>query len=67
MSLEEPPEVEANGGQGAEESPRRSTKKLTVYPSTSEAIPLKEMETEPSKTVHVSDTFDDPVIETRGK
>lgn len=67
MSLEEPPAVDANGG--LDESPRRSTKKMTVYPSTSETIPLKEIGTEPSKTVHVSDTFEDPepVIETRGK
>ena len=59
MSLEEPPEV--NGGQTADGSPRKSPKKMTVYPSTSEDIPLKEMGTEPSKTVRVSESYEDAI------
>ena len=63
MSLEEP--LAGNGGPGVD-SPRRSPKKLTVYPSSnSEAIPLKEINNEPSKTVKVSDSYED-AIETPG-
>uniref|UniRef100_A0A1X7UDM9 Uncharacterized protein n=2 Tax=Amphimedon queenslandica TaxID=400682 RepID=A0A1X7UDM9_AMPQE len=59
MSSEEPPEV--NGGQKADGSPRKSPKKMTVYPSTSEDIPLKEIRTEPSKTVRVSESYEDAI------
>ena len=62
MSLEEP--LAGNGGPGVD-SPRRSPKKMTVYPSNSEAIPLKEINNEPSKTVKVSDSYED-AIETPG-
>lgn len=59
MSSEEPQEV--NGEQGGDQSPRKSLKKMKVYPSTTEDIPLVEMGTEPSKTVRVSESYEDAI------
>ena len=66
MSSEEP-EPAATDNNGA----RRSPKKMTVYPSNSEAIPLKEINNEPSKTVRVSESYEDaiekPGVAVKGK
>ena len=66
MSSEEP-EPAATGSNGV----RRSPKKMTVYPSNSEAIPLKEINNEPSKTVRVSESYEDaiekPGVAVKGK
>ena len=70
MSSEEP-EPAATDNNGARPSPRRSPKKMTVYPSNSEAIPLKEINNEPSKTVRVSESYEDaiekPGVAVKGK
>ena len=70
MSSEEP-EPAATDNNGVRPSPRRSPKKMTVHPSNSEAIPLKEINNEPSKTVRVSESYEDaiekPGVAVKGK